>query len=248
MIEYVSPSTIRKQYQVSFTSLRNWANEGKIQYIETPGGNRKYRYNDLVTLLGQPEKEIPVKERKVILYARVSSQKQAKDGDLQRQVDTLEAKFKEKFPQTKYIIKKDVGSGINWKRKGFVFLLDEIHQGHISKVVISDKDRLCRFAFELVQYIFKQNGIEILVLNANNEIGELEESNKRTELSEDLLAIVNVFVAQANGYRSARNRKLTGRGRGRAKTILQNEESEDLSDSSSSSDSSESDGDSEVDV
>lgn len=259
MQEYVSPSTIKKQYQISFNSLNNWAKQGLIEYIVTPGGQKKYKYNSVVQVLGQPEKAQPTPDKKtVIIYARVSSQKQAKDGDLQRQLEKLEIKFKQQFPNETYIIKKDVGSGINWKRKGFVFCLDQAHSRNISKIVISDKDRLCRFAFDLVQHIFKLFGVEILVFNENNELGEIEENNKRTELSDDLLAIVNVFVAQANGYRSARNKKLFNHGQKSKATQeqsvkqfeveLQNQESEDLSDRNSGSETETNDGNSEMDL
>jgi len=53
MQEYVSPSTIKKQYQISFNSLNNWAKQGLIEYIVTPGGQKKYNYNSVVQLLGQ---------------------------------------------------------------------------------------------------------------------------------------------------------------------------------------------------
>ena len=241
MQEYVSPSTIKKSYEVSFTSLANWAKDGKIRCVATPGGCRKYHYNDVVKLLGHPEAEIQ-EAGKTVLYARVSSQKQAKDGDLDRQIENLKRLYENQYPDTNYVVKKDVASGINWKRKGLRYLLDEAHSGNLGTIVVSDRDRLCRFAFDLVAYIFKQRGVKILVLNKNDdfESADATEQSQRADLSEDLLAIVNVFVAQANGYRSERNKKV------RANT--HHKENQDLPDAGSDTEVEDDDGDSEVDL
>jgi predicted site-specific integrase-resolvase len=175
MQEYVSPGTIKKSYEVSFTSLVNWAKDGKIRCVTTPGGCRKYHYNDVIKLLGHSEAEVQG-VGKTVLYARVSSQKQAKEGDLDRQIQNLEKLFEKQHPNDKYVVKKDVGSGINWKRKGFRYLLDEAHSGTLGTIVVSDRDRLCRLAFDLVEYIFKQKGVKILVLNKNDYFESTDEA------------------------------------------------------------------------
>ena len=77
--------------------------------------------------------------KKGIIYARVSSSHQKAAGDLQRQIDDLKAVYPE------HEIISDVGSGLNFKRIGFKTLLERVHKGTVSEVVVRHKDRLCRY-------------------------------------------------------------------------------------------------------
>ena len=120
-------------------------------------------------------------------YCRVSSKKQ--EGDLERQVSLA----KEQYP--KHNIIKDVGSGLNWKRKGLRKLLKEAHNGKVSEVIIFHKDRLCRFGFEILEYFFALNGVSLMVHDSG------EQSATEQELAEDLLSIVHVFSARQHGRR-----------------------------------------------
>lgn len=111
---YITPKKIKKQFDITSTTLRRWSEQGKIQCIrpnssETNGGKRIYNINDIKRILGLPD-EVTLIEKKRICYARVSSNHQK--GDLERQVKLLE----EKYPNTTII--KDIGSGLNWKRQG----------------------------------------------------------------------------------------------------------------------------------
>ena len=95
----------------------------------------------------------------------------------------------------------DIASGLNWKRNGLRSLLELVYKGTVKKIVVAYKDRLARFGFELLEWIFKQHETELVVLNQNS--GTSDES----ELQQDLLSIVNVFVARHNGARSAINKR-----------------------------------------
>ncbi|GES89365.1 IS607 family transposase [Rhizophagus clarus] len=106
------------------------------------------------------------------------------------------ANLQQHYPEHEIV--SDIGSGLNWKRRGFVALLERIHAGGIEEV-----DRLCCFGSELVEWIFEKNGTQLVVLGTDVSA----ESNEARELAEDLLAIVTVFVARHNGLRSAANRK-----------------------------------------
>ena len=96
-----------------------------------------------------------------ICYCRVSSKNQ-KD-DLDNQIKFL----KEKFPDHVFIT--DIGSGLNYKRKGLRTILDKSMQKLIGQVVVTYKDRLCRFGFELIEYVINSSGGEILVLNKDKD-------------------------------------------------------------------------------
>lgn len=201
---YVSTKEIVCAYGISGSSLRNWAgNKAKgLRVVLTPGGHRRYCLEDVERILGtfhaRPSstwtgsggRPRPVSERYGIVYARVSSQKQRKAGDLQRQIDALV----ERHPDYKVIY--DVGSGINFKRTGFISLLEHVQRRAVHTIAISARDRLCRFAFDLVEWICTSNGTQIVVLDQNDE-----QPGSESELAADLMAITTVFVCRHHGRR-----------------------------------------------
>jgi putative resolvase len=196
--KYLTGKEIRKTFHISNSTLQNWSSTGKISTIRIGGnetGKRLYLESDLDKVLPGYKKKEDIQRRKVC-YARVSSQKQK--GDLERQIELL----KTSYPN--YEIISDIGSGINWKRSGFNRLLDETMRGNIKKVVVAHRDRLCRFSFELVERVFRNAGCKIVVQDRN--VLQNPESEE-TELRDDLLAIVTVFVASNNGKRAAAHRK-----------------------------------------
>jgi predicted site-specific integrase-resolvase len=164
---------------VHVNTLRNWANKGEINYVRTKTGHRLY---DIDSFLHK-EKQI---DRAKIIYARVSSKGQ-KD-DLSNQIKYL----RERYPHHEFI--EDFGSGLNFKRKGFKALLDRILTGAVEEVVISHRDRLCRFGFELIQSIADKNNCKLVVLS-NTQLSPQE------ELVQDLISIIHVFSCRIYGLR-----------------------------------------------
>lgn len=158
-------------------TLRNWANEGKIRYIRQPGGQRLYD----ISSVGNADVL-----RRRICYCRVSSRKQK--NDLERQV----AKMRSLFPDHEIVT--DIGSGLNFKRKGFASVLECAMRGNLAEVVVAHRDRLCRFGFELVEWIVGQNGGKVVVL------GDLESSPQR-ELVCDLVSVIHAFACRIHGLR-----------------------------------------------
>jgi putative resolvase len=179
--KYITSATVREHYGVSNTSLQRWANDGKIKTIRTTGGHRLYERESIAKLFGD-QKE---KTKRRVCYARVSSAKQKED--LERQAEDL----KKDYPNHEII--KDVGSGVNFNRKGFKTLVDSIIDGDIQELVISHKDRLTRFGYELIEQLCKKFDCTIVVQFKD------ERHNPEEELAEDLLAITTVFVARHNG-------------------------------------------------
>lgn len=164
-------------------TLRTWADHGKIEYIRTPSGHRRY---DVASYLRAGSGST----KKRILYARVSSQKQR--DDLIGQVRELRGRY----PEDEVI--EDFGSGLNFKRKGFRAILDRIVCGDVSEVVVADKDRLCRFGFDMLEYIAAKHDCRIVVLN------DIVHSPQR-ELVEDILSIIHVFSCRLYGLRKYHN-------------------------------------------
>jgi putative resolvase len=126
------------------------------------------------------------------LYARVSSVKQKED--LERQKELLLSRF------PTYKLLSDIGSGVNFKRPGLKTLLERASKGIVSEVVVTHKDRLCRFAFDLLQHILTLHSTKLVVLFN-------ESTSDEQELSEDILAINTVFICRMQGRRAARHRR-----------------------------------------
>ena len=211
--QYVTSSSIRKTFGVSNTTLRNWAESGRVRVVRVGGdtGKRLYLKSDIQREFAgfKPRNEegkavaAAASKKKKVCYARVSSAKQ-KD-DLERQVEALKAQFPE------HEIVTDIASGLNWKRPGFLRVLDQASEGAITEIVVAARDRLCRFAFELVQHVVKKNGCKLVVLNqgdgSSSSTNPGSEEAQASELKDDLLAIVTCFVASNNGKRAAAHRR-----------------------------------------
>lgn len=186
MDKFVSGKQLLEQFDIPGSTLRRWANEGTIDVIRPTNGRRKYNIQQIKNHINYKP------ERKNIVYCRVSSSKQ--QPDLERQIEFM----KEKYPG--YEVITDVGSGLNWQRKGLRSILELALKGSVDTVCVAYKDRLCRFGFEFVEFVLQQVNTKLVVHNSsNNDCSE-------TELSEDLISIVTCFVAKSNGKRSAKNR------------------------------------------
>jgi len=98
-----------------------------------------------------------------------------------------------KFPG--YTIIKDIGSGLNFKRKGFLSLLELIEGGNVQSLVVASKDRLARFGFDLVEWICNRYKVELVVLDRN------EDKSPEQELVQDVLSVIQVFNCKWNGRR-----------------------------------------------
>lgn len=179
MFELLTLKQAAEKLNVCRMTICNWVREEKIEFIILPNGRRRYKIENIL--------KDNIKEIKYgIIYTRVSTGKQ-KD-DLQRQIDYL----REKYPTHRLI--KDIGSGINYKRRGFRSLVDSVLQGVVTEVVVAHKDRLCRFGFELIEFICQRYGTNIVVLNN-------KKSSKEEEMVQDLLSIITVFSCRSHGLR-----------------------------------------------
>lgn len=175
---------------VTTTTLRNWEKEGKITSVRTEGGHRRYQVQDLIG--GKKEKMLTV------AYARVSSQDQ-KD-DLKRQELVLEAYCSRQGYDFEII--SDLGSGMNYKKKGLVKLIKLLCSHQIERLVITHKDRLLRFGSELIFALCEIFGCEVIIINKSSE------STFEEDLAQDVLEIITVFSARLYGSRSHKNKQL----------------------------------------
>ena len=191
----VSIGEASKALGVSITTLRRWEAEGKLVAEHTAGGHRRY---DLAKLRPEWFHGMDTVNRRTIAYARVSSHDQ-KD-DLERQKQVLEL-YCARQGWTFEVI-ADLGSGMNYHKKGLKRLLDAVVEGRIGRLVITHKDRLLRFGAELVFAICEAKNVEVVILNQG------EDTTFEEDLAKDVLEIITVFSARLYGSRSRKNQKL----------------------------------------
>lgn len=176
-----------KEIGVTTTTLRNWHDSGElIPFKITNGGTRYYsegQLNKYLNLEVETEKEI-------IIYSRVSNICQ-KD-DLKNQIEFLKQYSNAKGYITHELT--DIGSGLNFKRKNWNKLLDDVQSKKVSKIIIAHKDRFVRFGFDWFQSFCIKHGCDIEIVNN-------EKLSPQEEMVQDLISIIHVFSCRIYGLR-----------------------------------------------
>ncbi|HSN23304.1 MAG TPA: IS607 family transposase [Methylomicrobium sp.] len=171
---------------MSKNALRSYADQGIIPSIRNPAGQRLFDVDSYLAKTARP---------RVICYARVSSAKQR--DDLERQIQRLRSAY----PEAKII--QDIGSGLNFKRKGLRALLERLLCGDKLAVVVTHRDRLARVGMDALQFLIEYNGGQFVVLDPT--VGASGEA----ELTADLLAILHHFSGRMHGQRSHQSKAST---------------------------------------
>ena len=193
-MKYYSINEFSKILGVSAQTLRNWDKSGKLHPHHTSSNGYRYYSHEQLNQIMNIKSNV---NRITIGYCRVSSNKQ-KD-DLERQVENMNLYLTSQGKPFEIIT--DIGSGINYKKKGLKELIKLITQNKVDKVVVLYKDRLLRFGFELVEYIAN-------LYNCDIEIIDSTEKSEQQELVEDLVQIITVFSCKLQGKRANKARKL----------------------------------------
>lgn len=191
--KFLSARKARQVLGIADSTLRKFAIDGIIQCHrrDIPGSHRFYDVTDYINKFKTNSTE---NKQQIVCYCRVSTRNQ-KD-DLERQVEYVRSLY----PESTIIT--DIGSGLNFQRKGLKTILELAISGNIKELVVTHKDRLCRFGFELFSFIITRysNG-KIMVLDKQTD------SSPETELANDILQILTVFSARLNGRRKYKNGK-----------------------------------------
>ena len=186
-----SPKNFSKLVGVSVFTLQRWDRNGTLKAHRTPTNRRYYTHDQYLEYRGL----VAGSQGRTLAYARVSSPSQK--SDLTTQKEALRAYCLEHQIKVDQWI-EDIGSALNYKRKGFNQIIEEIELGHIKRLVIGYEDRFVRFGYDWFEAFCERHGTEILVVN-----GEALSPNE--ELVRDLLAIITVFSARLHGLRSHKN-------------------------------------------
>ncbi len=192
--KFVSVGKASKALGVAIETLRLWEKKGLLIPERTPAGHRRYKLSQLESFDHQKHQRQP--ETAVFIYARVSTQKQADSGNLDRQIGRL-AEYAIAQGHTIQNVFKDVVSGLNESRRGLEKLIQAVRENANSKIIIECKDRLARFGYSYLERHFADLNGQVLIVEGKT-------SDEQQELVEDLIAITTSFSARIYGKRGGR--------------------------------------------
>jgi len=184
------------------STLHRWDKEGKLIPLKTSGGHRRYKLSELQRFSGdiaEDEKPSVSDETRVATYARCSTSDQQRHGDIDRQSQRLTEHAVAKHYKIEHII-KDMGSGLNDRRRGFVKLCNLVMERKVDKVLIEHKDRLTRFGYDLIERFFRSYGVEI-------ELTDDKEHTEQEELVNDMMMLLASFSGRLYSARARENNK-----------------------------------------
>ncbi len=185
----------KKLLNVTRMTLLSWEQKGKLHPVRTPGGTRRYREEEIHSLLGETTEE---SIGRVYVYCRVSTKKQEQSGNLQRQKERLVYHCHTKG-YTVVKVFEEVASGINENRKELKAMFGSLES--VERIVVEYPDRLARFGYRYIEMLCALAGVELETVEKN----AVQEPDK--EMVEDLIAIITSFSARLYGARGGRKIK-----------------------------------------
>ncbi len=182
---------------VSIPTVIRYCKIGVIPYHKTESGHRRILATDVCSYLDKQNMlyEDSSTTKFDVIYARVSTHKQAERGDLERQVEQVKL-FAIEQNVNNLLVRTDVGSGLNDTRKGLLSLIDLIQEGKINRLYILYKDRLTRFGYHYLEKICDFHGVSIVVVS-----DETETKSQSEEFAEDIIALIHSFSGKLYGLR-----------------------------------------------
>ncbi len=167
-------------------TLQKWDRIGQLTAFRTPTNRRYYTHSQYLEFIGH--KSVT---KKIISYCRVSAAGQKKDLISQKNAVEQFCIAAGKSVAERF---EDIGSGLNYKRKHFLLIMEMVERGEVSEIVIAHKDRLVRFGFEWFEKFCADHGCLIVIMNA-------ESLSPEAEMTQDLLSIVHCFSSRLYGLR-----------------------------------------------
>ena len=181
---YYTTGEVADLFQVSTKTIQKWDNKGILKFERSPTNRRVLPKETLIEYLKSKNMfyEDESLSKRDVIYTRVSTYSQQKQGDLDRQVDYI---LSNRNDLKNVLVLKELGSGLNSKRKKFLKLIDMILNDEVNRIFITHKERLIGFGFEYVESICNHHNIEIVIMQS-------EEDNKlvKQELAEDIKSLL----------------------------------------------------------
>ncbi len=191
MEDTISTGKAAKLLGVSVKTLQRWEREGRLIPIARTDTNRRvYTESQIKTFLGLSA--INKQPQRIVAYCRVSSAAQKSDLRNQRQI-LEEFVVASGLANVEFI--EEIGGGLNFKRKKFLILMDDIGRHDIKTLIIAHQDRLTRFGFEWFEHYANKHGCTLLVLNQ-------QRLSPEQEMVQDMMTIVHCFSGRLHGLRN----------------------------------------------
>ncbi|MEE1078918.1 MAG: IS607 family transposase [Agathobacter sp.] len=182
------PKEFAELLNVTVKTLQRWDREKTLVANRTPTNRRYYTYDQYLQFKGIGR---DTDSRKIVIYTRVSTRNQA--DDLENQVNFLQQYVNAKGLIADDII-RDYGSGLNYNRKKWNQLLEEVMENKIKMILVSHKDRFVRFGFDWFEKFCNKFNVEIVVVKN-------EKLSPHEELVQDIVSILHVFSCRLYGLR-----------------------------------------------
>ena len=186
---------VKKILGITQPTLSKYAREGRIKFTKINDYNYFYDADSVYALIGNKKN---INDRLIVSYSRVSTSGQ-KDQLISQNQRIYESSTSRGLKLDKQY--EDIKSGMDFNRNGFKNLLKDIAQNKIELVIIENKDRLIRFNFETLEFIFSLYGTKILILN-----DIIENKNYEKELTQDLISIIHYFTMKSYSHRRKLNK------------------------------------------
>ena len=191
----MSTGKAAKLLGVSVKTLQRWEREGRLVPVaRTDSNRRRYTEAQIREFIGM--QNAVSEPTRLVAYCRVSSAAQKPDLANQRKV-LEEFVVAKGLANVEFV--EEIGGGLNFKRKRFLALTDEIGRREIKTLILAHRDRLTRFGFEWFEHFAKVNGCELWVLNQ-------ERLSPEQEMVQDLMTMVHCFSSRLYGLRNYRKK------------------------------------------
>ena len=187
---YYTTGEVADLFQVSTKTIQKWDNKGILNFERSPTNRRVLPKETLIEYLKSKNMfyEDESNSKRDVIYARVSSYGQQKQGDLDRQVDYI---LSNRADLKNVLILKELGSGLNSKRKNLLKLIDMILNDEVNRIFITHKEILTGFGFEYIEAICNHHDVEIIVMQSEQNDKLVEK-----ELTEDIKKLISSYIEQ----------------------------------------------------
>ena len=175
--------------------MKRWIYAGRVRAVRSPTGKWLIPESEILRITGRGV------GRRAVLYVRVSSRDQVRDGDLERQVEHLLNYAREHGFEVRGVV-REVASGLNDKRPKLMRLLRMVAEHEVDAVLVEYKDRLTRFGYNYLDFFCQSHGCKLISINDEVKKDALQ------ELVEDMISVVQSFCARLYGRRSHKYKKI----------------------------------------
>ena len=184
---YYTTGEVADLFQVSTKTIQKWDNKGILKFERSPTNRRVLPKETLIEYLKSKNMfyEDESLSKRDVIYARVSTYNQQKQGDLDRQVDYI---LSDRADLKNVLILKEVKSIFDTKRKELLKLINMILNDEVNRIFITHKERLVGLGFEYIEAICKHHDVEIITIQS-----EQDNKSVKQELTEDIKNLLDTL-------------------------------------------------------